>query len=34
MRMRFKDWVVVCVSLLVYGACLFGLIGMVIVEGV
>ncbi len=30
--MRFKDLVIVCVALLVYGACLFGFVGAVVVE--
>ena len=32
MKIRFKDWVVVCVTLLVYTACLFGSVGAVVVE--
>jgi hypothetical protein len=34
MKYRRKDWVVICAALLVYGVCLCGLVGMVIVETV
>ena len=34
MRNSIKGWVVICAALLIYGACVFGLVGMVIVEGV